>query len=797
MATSKYNRWHDDQLGDDPVDRVVTSSVPSLVGDVKIEVPSIPSILDETDTVIVKRVAEKAREYSLDSGIAPFDTLFDQYDIEARPQYNFWERDEEKTAEEREMRDPAELPRYVKLSWNQAPDVPDPKEFQRRALSGKVAGARDQFTQLSPFGFGSHAIVGALVAGEQVTPTSLKPESFKDNCLKSSNGHMCAGMVEAVVSVPVGFVTPPPKPDPKIIDEDEFLANSQKWWGISYAEANAALARLRSSVCGAQALLARDGTAASADALAGKFGLRSSADSHDVTGASGGSPAVSFSGLAGESSRTKPQKRVQELLGQAIPELSKLREYHSVRVKLIHTDCPGLVTEKRVNGMGLPHHADSLVALAQHAVDLSIYADAGVQQHVRDPKLPSDVVPDVVRPVEYVGYIIEKWELIDGAFKLVDTYYIPGREYTDYYDSAVKYGATYRYRIRGVLRWSRPKGVGPLGPYHARELQSSINTLTPNEVSYFCTSWNGDWAYAQVIDSSAPDAPDELTARPVSAPDSTGGPSVHVSFRLPANPQRDINKMVLYRKLQGDDGRDITGWVQVREFVENLSDPTRQGTRRVYSAVMEHQQDDITGTKFFTTESDSMEDFVEYGPSNALYVDHDVRYWGRENSYRYVYAAACFTRHGERSPLSDQIAVRLNPEWKRDGELPAEFVSLAGVDIDFDSGPFSTYPETRTRSEVTFGPADGSRRAGIAVMAQERVAGSVLVPSSYVMRVESLDTGEKVDVPVTISVKNLPEEVRVVSIAPLVIVGAFDSRATVGVKDSRNRKRPPPPRRYT
>jgi hypothetical protein len=162
--------------------------------------------------------------------------------------------------------------------------------------------------------------------------------------------------------------------------------------------------------------------------------------------------------------------------------------------------------------------------------------------------------------------------------------------------------------------------------------------------------------------------------------------------------------------------------------------------------------------KFMSTETERTEVFVEFAPVNSLFRDYDVGFYGKDNTYRYVYSAMCYTRHGEQSVLSDQLGARLNPGWKKNGEFSVDFVSCAGVDKDFDIGLFSTYPERRVRSEVIFRPDPrGGTPGAIVLRGQERVAQKMLGESTYVMRVESLDNGQHYDIPVRVSVAQQPE----------------------------------------
>ena len=209
-------------------------------------------------------------------------------------------------------------------------------------------------------------------------------------------------------------------------------------------------------------------------------------------------------------------------------------------------------------------------------------------------------------------------------------------------------------------------------------------------------------------------------------------------------------RSTLWRKVQDEWGNDITNWRQLTEFdAEN-----RQGTKLEMQAAMEHQQDDLTGRDTKVIESQKIVAFVEFAPLNSRFIDATIPYFGDGSRYRYVYAGLCHTRHGEVSRLSDQLSTRLNSHWKKDGEYSVELVSCAGVDKDFDTGIFTTYPERRIRSEIAV-PVGGK----VALFGQARVAKKPLNNNTYIARVESLDTGEYVDIPVNIKVENQPDRI--------------------------------------
>jgi hypothetical protein len=703
-----------------------------------------------------------AKIVSQDSGPAPFETLFHDLDLQATPFYNYWEQGEETSTHERGSQKLEDLPRFIKLSWIPAPDLPDPDAFQKRRNAGMDMSARDQFTKLSPFGFGSHAVVGHANNGLLWTPPHLQPENFQQNANSLANGHIFAGALEAVVEAKTGSIADPPRPTSDLLDEDQYLAHPEVTWGMPFPEFNSAMWRWKSRTFGFQQKMAGVQMSPSADLqrknlVNGQFGLSSQVQGLvDLRSVNSRSPAVSFAGMSANSQNRTQQSRIFELADQLgagyLDDGSS--EFQRVKIKMLHTNLEGLMSQERLDSMTAPAHAESISAIAPFAGNMAVYSSAGLQNKSREISIPSFNAPDTLKPIEYVGYVIEKYEQVDGSFKLVDTFYVPGRDYTDYYDCRVKYGVAYRYRIRCIIRWSRRHKIGVFGPDPTviDAPGAGLNSLTPNDVSYFGSEWASAWASALLIDTSSPPPPHQFQVRSDSR-----NKFIEVTFCLPYNPQQDICKMTLYRKLQDQDGYDVTDWVQVQEVDAQF----RQGTRHLYVTDLQHQQDDITGTKFTATESEVIQTFVEFAPLNSRYVDTDVNYFGEENSYRYVYSALCHTRHGETSVLSEQLGARLNSHWSRDGEYPIDFISCAGVDKDFDTGIFGTYPERRLRSEVIFRPnitQTQNQPGTIGFSGQPRLALNPVGNAHYVARIESLDTGQHVDVTVNLDVRNLPEE---------------------------------------
>jgi hypothetical protein len=661
------------------------------------------------------------RELTKESGPVPFETLANDLRFEAYVFYNFWTEDEEINDQiEQGNQKIDELPRFVKLAWNRAPDVLDVREQQTRS----------QMLRDGSFpAFGAYKPVGTMLEGINFTPSHLQPLNFNQVALSLANGHIAAGVVEAVVDLNEDTVSPPEVISAPGVSEDEYLGRTDMW-GIPYSEFMSAWWNKKSSIYGLRRHYGRKmsagGTAAGANYFDGQYGVSSADGSMDITAATSASPAISLSSRTASSTRTYGKGKFSELLSSVAVKRERKDPWQRIKAKFIHTNLGGLVRDRRVQSLSSLEHAETVIALGPHLDNLAVYAESGMVDKPRDITIPSFPAPVGLKTIEYVGYVIEKFALDDGAFKLKDTIYIPGREFTEYYDTKIKYGTVYRYRIRSIARWTREQGIGVYGSDSTTSGRNfNIGAFSPNLASFFGTEWSRNWAYANIIDQIPPNPPDELTVRV-----SSREKRVYVSMKLPHNPQLDINRMTILRRLQDVSGRNVSEW----ETVKEISAEVRQGTRVTYGEA--------------NGEIISKEDFVEFAPINSLFIDENVEYFQHSN-VRYVYTAMCHTLHGETSVLADQLSATLNEEWARTGEFPIEFVSCAGVDLDMATGVFAVIPERRFRSEIIF-----SGKAKLE--GQPRVGEKLLNDSQYVMRVESLDTGQLMDIPVSVTFTNLP-----------------------------------------
>ena len=234
---------------------------------------------------------------------------------------------------------------------------------------------------------------------------------------------------------------------------------------------------------------------------------------------------------------------------------------------------------------------------------------------------------------------------------------------------------------------------------------SHAQSLASHQSSYFYSEWSKKWIYGTCMDDQPPLPPDELQVRPESH-----RKRIVVTFRLPENHQRDILSMRLFRKLQDEHGRDLTDWLPM-------------------------------------VHSDGK---VDQAPANVIFYDRDVDFF-QISKRRYVYAAQCVSRHGEDSVLSTQLAARLNKDYSSRGEFLVDCVSAQGVRLEY-FGAFSVIPFQTTKVETIAQspPQKIGQNPGVAAIVltgRDTISGAQSVSGVYLLRVQSLDTGETSDIP--------------------------------------------------
>ena len=621
-----------------------------------------------------------ALELTNESGVAPYESLFNSFDLSSVPVYNFWVEDEGNESEEKGSRDLSELPRYVVVSWKIAPDVSKSESNQKMSRT------------IDPIKLGSMAIDGKTydVNGISYSPTHLQPSSMSMVKGSLSNGYLAPGVISAVVeatgidSAPSSFVN-----SRNAIDEEKFLSDDSMA-GISSEELRAN--RDQSS----NGLLSR--MKASSDPA--KSGLYSGKTYADVD--EDGASTISDSSMTFRSitSKTKRQSVVDDDVGSFFSRFSTKRSDDasstSINVKFVDQEIDGSIDESRVSSIFGHHHAESIVALSHVMPNLAVMSRSNLSSRTTSGKgmvtFPS---PPTIVPLEYVGYVLEKYKMDDsGAFVFFEEIDIPSREIGSYIDTKVSYGGAYRYRIRAIMRWSRPQMSDDRGGDFVPQPIPGAGLIS----SYIAGEWSRSWTYSHIVDNSLPPCPDEFNVRPDSR-----NKRIIVTMKVPDDSQRDIIGMNLFRRTVSHDG-----------------------TSTLWKSVLDETFD----------------------VKNSIFYDRNVEYV-QDGGNRYVYAAYTFTGHGEISSLSEQISATITSAYEITGEERAVLVSCAGVSLN-QFGSFSVRPSLVHRGEVIV-PLErttGDRRVASATFSgREFTSSGMGSDRSYVVRIESLDTGEVVDVP--------------------------------------------------
>lgn len=336
----------------------------------------------------------------------------------------------------------------------------------------------------------------------------------------------------------------------------------------------------------------------------------------------------------------------------------------------------GALAKGRSDSLSQSHHIDSVVQIGTLAEGID--ATSVKQPPSLSVDIPSFPAIGNEPSVSYVGYHIERYRLADGVYSLDREFDVSDPTSTEFIDTEVLYSSSYRYRIRTF----------------ARVVTKSDRALTfaPATARYYSSEWSREWAYATVEDVLPPAPPDELTVRPDSF-----RRCIHISWRVPSDPQGDLLSFKLFRKL--DLGKAGFGpWVELGTFLSQ----------------------------------------------NGLYIDEQVGYY-QDTGQRYVYAMQTVSRHGELSPLSEQLSVSLTKTYEVAGEDEVQFVSSAGVTLE--DSPAHHLP---LRNEVIV-----LSGADFVVAGRSGRASSLSSDRSYRLRLKSLTTGQNFDVAVDLAFRTL------------------------------------------
>jgi hypothetical protein len=640
---------------------------------------------------------------SEESQMAPADTFFRDFRLEAIPRYNFWTEDEI-TNDRVELgnRKLEDVPRYIKLVWDPAPDLGgDPLKVPKTKQHKDSPLGRRQIS----------------IGGITFSPVHLKDDNFAVVRNATANGFISPGTLASIVEVvrDDGGIVSAINGNllaSDLIDEDEFLTHPDMR-GVDLHELRFNLLQTSDPISDSLKFgngLDESGEAYRRELFEGKTMVSKPNSSQDILNLSTTDPSQPSLSLNVKTAGSVDVKiddvaNLVDIVKEKVNDVDLGSDFAAV--KFVDPSLVGLVDPSIVNGMTRIEHAEATIgvsAILTNLMGVSL-AMSTVESNIEDAleKLPSFPTPAGIKPVEYIGYVIEKYRMNGGEQELIDTIDIPNRTTTAYYDTKVLYGEVYRYRIRSILRWTRPDDS---------YVNTSTKRLAPFKSIYFHSEWSAPFVHATVIDTQPPPPPDEITVRAESH-----RKRISVVMKLPDDSQRDIQNLILYRKLQDLDGNDLTGWVELDRF------PAR----------------------------------------NGIYFDYDVGY-AEEVGVRYVYAGRSLSKHMEVSVLSEQIATRLRKDWKVLGEYGNIFVSCAGVRIE-NFGAFSVRPFRKRLLETIIKPkiedeGDGELSVRIPFSGRDRFGNFPLDDSTYLIRVQSLDTGEEHETTISMKYENLGSRVR-------------------------------------
>lgn len=657
------------------------------------------------------------RSFSEESQTFSHNTFFNSFNLKAIPHYNFWTSDEKTNDRERRedntrsgttIRKLEEIPRYVHLSWTPAPDLYTSSAIEQNGTDVNSSNADKIET--------TNSTTDVIVKGVPFSVSQFTNFSLANNTL--ADGYVSPGTIQGIVELNLGSVglrensSPADISSISSIDEDTFLSHPDTQ-GVSIHELKTSLSALTDGSSGANEIssdeLSRSSVIDRNGFFDAKFNVQFSQKNEGsmfMQSADSLTPGVSIATKMLASENNNVKDHVMSLARRVTAPLSELngKESAFTKVNFINPSVGGLVSESKANFMSTPEHVENMVATAQLLPSLELLSHSSLYRNRLPEGLPSRTSISRFDGIQYVGYVIEKYKGgTDGSFRLVEQIEIPDREFDSYIDCSIVYGAVYRYRIKAVLRWTRKENsVGELKVLggSAYEFLKEDNSLEERKSSFFSTEWGYGWEYVFIIDTLPPEPPDELTVTPQS-----NFKHVLVTAKVPEDPQLDILGMRLFRKVQDHRGNDLTSWIQI-------------------------------GKDFLPKNNES-------SITNILYKDVDVEFF-QNGGNRYVYAAQTLSKHDEVSPLSEQLAVKLNDDYLTYGEYPIEFVSQSGVKFEH-VGAFSTHPFKRFRSELI--SQDGKFR----ISGRNSDGKSLMSDSVYIIRVESLDTGDKEDIRVNVA----------------------------------------------
>jgi len=629
------------------------------------------------------------------SNIAPYSTLYNSFKFEVKPTFNFYVEDETTNEYDKVSdRDIKDIPRYIKLSWKKAPITLDASSRSNNKRLPATKLIRSDSTVVRNVSSG-----GIIRSGMTFKPSAVDFKTAKDSVV---NGYISPGSISTVVEMPItsnnNLIS-----SRKKIDEMTFLT-SELTDGISINDLQNAIDNV---VNDDERITTIESNVKSISPdekellFDNRYEIRFNpfdTGKIEIKALAASSPILSME-ISTQDFKTSDQ--LINIVKEITPVNADVEEDISF-TEVIFTDLniDGIISEEKIPQMNSPEHVENTVALGKMLPGFAAF-DLVSSDMKLTKEIPSFPAAREDAGTEYIGYVIEKYKMgNDGVFDLVDEINIKDVNTVEYIDTRVLYGTTYRYRIKSILRWTRPRGVTHIGTdnsFLSFDGFSSTDLLLNYGSSFFQSEWNRKWKYSAVIDVIPPPPPDEFTVRSESHKK-----SVVITWKLPDNHQRDISCYRLFRKQINIEGKELTDWELIH---------------------------------------------VVPGAVNVLFVDQDVSYYQNNGGKMYIYAAQCVSLHGEYSKLSTQLAVKLNSEHKIYGEFPTMHISCAGVGL-YDVGSFSVRPIRRFFSRIV-------AKDTISMVGRNSSSKIMHDDMKYCIRIQSLDTGEERDFILTIDYENL------------------------------------------
>ena len=469
------------------------------------------------------------------SSEASYSTLFNTFDLRAEPFYNYYVADEASNdLEDIGDRRLADIPRYIKVSWRQAPDI---------APKSQIPG----WKRVRASSLYSHNLVNTnRVHGLIFDGTRLEDFSMAKNL--AANGYISPGSISTIVEMPMG--NSDVENSVSKVDEQKYLMDDELE-GISIHDIQKALLTRESGLFAASALLKQAETqelATDREIFEGQFSLVFKDGNIEMNSVTATSPAISLNMATTLSSISTVSDFSDNIIKNSAPRISETSAF--TEVTFHDTSIVGLVSEDRINLITRPEHVENVSAIGKFLPNFMMLSEFGddVRRESVIPSVPSNLGEE---RTEYIGYVLEKYEQdLSGMFRLVDEIEIDDISYTEFIDTRVKYGVVYRYRIKCLLKWTRKRE----NLSHNWTDQFLSKNLLPYYSSYFYSDWGRRWAYATVMDMLPPDPPDEFVVRTESF-----RRRVVLSWKLPQNQQRDISHYLVWRKTRRDD-IDLGDW---------------------------------------------------------------------------------------------------------------------------------------------------------------------------------------------------------------------------------------------